>query len=136
MSAGDFPPASAATSLAALIALGTTFAQIVRAETAALRKGERASFEALTASKSAYLETLKQSMTALEPQRSTASAVERERWVAVAADCEAALQENAKLIAGEQLHAAAMMDMLRQMLRQRQTGAAGYGRDGRLKPRI
>lgn len=136
MSVGDFPSASPATSIAGLIALGTTFAQLVRAETAALRKGERGSFETLTARKSEYLEILKQSLTALEPQRSGASAVERERWLTVAADCEAALQENAKLIAGEQLHAAAMMDMLRQMLRQRQTGAAGYGKDGRLKPRL
>jgi len=135
MSAGDFPPASQATSFAALIALGTTFAEIVRAETTALRKGERGGFEALTARKSEYLETMKQSLAALEPQRAKASAVEKERWVAVATDCEAALQENAKLIAGEQLHAAAMMDMLRQMVRQRQSSATGYGRDGRLKPR-
>lgn len=135
MSAEDFPPANQATSFAALIALGTTFAAIIRAETAALRKGERTGFEALTARKGEYLETLKQSLAALEPQRAKASAVEKERWTAVATDCEAALQENAKLIAGEQLHAAAMLDMLRQMVRQRQATSTGYGRDGRLKPR-
>lgn len=135
MSAGDFPPASPATTIADLIALGARFAQIVRAETTALRKGERAGFEALTARKTEYLDMLKQSLTALEPQRAAASAVEKERWMAMAVDCEAALQENARLIAGEQLHAAAMMDMLRQMVRQRQSSAAGYGRDGRLKPR-
>ncbi|MCW0232305.1 MAG: hypothetical protein OJJ21_01775 [Ferrovibrio sp.] len=136
MSMGDFPSASPATSIAGLIALGTTFAQLVRAETAALRQGERSSFETLTARKAEYLDCLKQSLAALEPQRASAGAVERERWLAVAADCEAALQENAKLIAGEQLHAAAMMDMLRQMQRQRQSTAAGYGKDGRLKPRL
>ncbi len=135
MTAEEFPAAGPATSFAALITLGTVFAQVVRAETAALRKGERSRFEALTVRKGEYLDCMKQSMAALEPQRAKASAVERERWLAVAADCEAALQENAKLIAGEQLHAAAMMDMLRQSMRQRQSNLTGYGRDGRLKPR-
>jgi hypothetical protein len=135
MSADDLPPASPATDFAGLIALGIAFAHVVRAETAALRRGERGNFEALTARKAEYLDALRQSMAVLEPQRAKATVGDRERWVIVATDCEAALQENAKLIAGEQLHAAAMMDMLRQMLRQRQSNATGYGRDGRLKPR-
>jgi flagellar biosynthesis/type III secretory pathway chaperone len=132
----DFPPASSASDFAGLIALGVSFTAIVRAETEALRKGERGGFEALTARKGEYFDCLKQSLAALEPQRAKAKDVDRKRWQEVAADCEAALQENAKLIAGEQLHAAAMMDMLRQQMRQRQTSAVGYGRDGRLKPRI
>jgi flagellar biosynthesis/type III secretory pathway chaperone len=132
----DFPPASPAGDFAGLIALGLVFTTVVRAETEALRKGERSSFEALTARKGEYFDCLKQSLAALEPQRAKANAADRKRWQEVAAECEAALQENAKLIAGEQLHAAAMMDMLRQQARQRQTGAVGYGRDGRLKPRI
>jgi flagellar biosynthesis/type III secretory pathway chaperone len=132
----DFPPASPAGDFAGLIALGLVFASVVRAETEALRKGERSSFEALTARKGEYFDCLKQSLTALEPQRAKTNATDRSRWQEVAAECEAVLQENAKLIAGEQLHAAAMMDMLRQQARQRQTGAVGYGRDGRLKPRI
>lgn len=131
----DFPPASPASDFAGLIALGLAFTGIVRAETEALRKGERGSFEALTARKGEYFESLKQSLQTLEPQRSRASAADRKRWQEVAADCEAALQENAKLIAGEQLHNAAMMDMLRQQMRQRQSSSVGYGRDGRLKPR-
>jgi flagellar biosynthesis/type III secretory pathway chaperone len=134
--APDFPPASPASDVAGLIALGVVFASVVRAETEALRKGERGSFEALTARKGEYFDCLKQSLAALEPQRAKAKDADRKRWQEVAADCEAALQENAKLIAGEQLHAAAMMDMLRQQARQRQTSAVGYGRDGRLKPRI
>jgi flagellar biosynthesis/type III secretory pathway chaperone len=133
--AAAFPPARPATGFAGLIALGAAFADIVRAETAALRSGERSRFEALTARKAEYFECLKQSLAALEPQRAKAAAVDRERWQEVAADCEAALQENAKLIAGEQLHAAAMMDMLRRQVQQRQSSAVGYGRDGRLKPR-
>lgn len=132
----DFPPASPASDFAGLIALGVSFTAIVRAETEALRKGERGSFEALTARKGEYFDCLKQSLATLEPQRTKAKDTNRKRWQEVAADCEAALQENAKLIAGEQLHAAAMMDMLRQQMRQRQTSAVGYGRDGRLKPRI
>lgn len=132
---GSFPPAAPATTLAGLVALATTFAAVIRAETLALRKGERESFEAFTACKADYAEILKQSMEALAPQREKASAKERADWAAIAADCEAALQENAKLIAGEQLHAAAMMDMLRQTFRQRPSNSAGYGRDGRLKPR-
>lgn len=132
----DFPPASPASDVAGLIALGVVFASVVRAETEALRKGERGSFEALTARKGEYFDCLKQSLAALEPQRAKAKDADRKRWQEVAAECEAALQENAKLIAGEQLHAAAMMDMLRQQARQRQTSAVGYGRDGRLKPRI
>lgn len=132
----DFPPASPASDFAGLIALGLAFTAIVRAETEALRKGERGSFEALTARKGEYFDCLKQSLATLEPQRAKAKDADRKRWQEVAADCEAALQENAKLIAGEQLHAAAMMDMLRQQMRQRQTSAVGYGRDGRLKPRI
>ena len=134
-SATDFQPASPAADFAGLITLGTTFASIVRAETVALRDGERDRFEVLTARKSEYFECLKQTLAVLEPQRAKASAADRKRWQEVAADCEAALQENAKLIAGEQLHAAAMMDMLRQQMRQRQSSAVGYGRDGRLKPR-
>lgn len=134
--AADFPPATPASDFAGLIALGLTFACVVRAETEALRKGERGSFEALTRRKSDYFDCLKQSLEALDPQRARASAADRKRWQEVAADCDAALQENAKLIAGEQLHAAAMMDMLRQQMRQRQTSSVGYGRDGRLKPRI
>ena len=134
--APDFPPASPARDFAGLIALGVSFTAIVRAETEALRKGERGSFEALTARKGEYFDCLKQSLAALEPQRAKTKDADRKRWQEVAADCEAALQENAKLIAGEQLHAAAMMDMLRQQMRQRQTSAVGYGRDGRLKPRI
>ncbi|MFN3400520.1 MAG: hypothetical protein ACK4Z4_09300 [Ferrovibrio sp.] len=132
----DFPPASPASDFTGLIALGLVFTAIVRAETEALRKGERGSFEALTARKGEYFDCIKQSLAALEPQRAKAKDADRKRWQEVAADCEAALQENAKLIAGEQLHAAAMMDMLRQQMRQRQTSAVGYGRDGRLKPRI
>jgi len=132
----DFPPASPANDFAGLIALGLAFTAIVRAETEALRKGERGSFETLTARKGEYFDCIKQSLAALEPQRAKAKDTDRKRWQEVAADCEAALQENAKLIAGEQLHAAAMMDMLRQQMRQRQTSAVGYGRDGRLKPRI
>ncbi|QDO97438.1 flagellar protein FlgN [Ferrovibrio terrae] len=132
----DFPAAAPATDLAGLIALGLVFTTVVRAETDALRKGERSSFEALTARKGEYFDCLKQSLAALELHRAKANAADRARWQEVAAECEAALQENAKLIAGEQLHAAAMMDMLRQQARQRQTGAVGYGRDGRLKPRI
>jgi flagellar biosynthesis/type III secretory pathway chaperone len=132
----DFPPASPASDFAGLIALGEAFTAIVRAETEALRKGERGSFETLTARKGEYFDCLKQSLAALEPQRAKANAAESKRWQEVATDCEAALQENAKLIAGEQLHAAAMMDMLRQQMRQRQSTSAGYGRDGRLKPRI
>ena len=107
----------------------------MRAETEALRGGERAGFEALTARKGEYFDCLKQSLATLEPQRAKASTADRQRWLEVATDCEAALQENAKLIAGEQLHAAAMMDMLRQQMRQRQATSVGYGRDGRLKPR-
>lgn len=133
--AADFPAASPAKDFAGLIALGLAFTAVVRAETEALRKGERGGFEALTARKSDYFERLKQSLAALEPQRAGASAADRKRWQEVATECEAALQENAKLIAGEQLHAAAMMDMLRQQMRQRQTSSTGYGRDGRLKPR-
>lgn len=136
MTAPDFPPASPAGDFAALIALGQAFASVVRAETEALRKGERGSFETLTARKGEYFDCLKQSLAALEPQRAKAKDADRKRWQEIAADCETALQENAKLIAGEQLHAAAMMDMLRQQLRQRQTSSAGYGRDGRLKPRV
>ncbi|MEK9968558.1 MAG: hypothetical protein VW600_05450 [Ferrovibrio sp.] len=135
MDPAKLPPAGQAASFAALIGLGTTFAEIVRAETAALRAGERTRFEALTARKAEYFECLKQSLAVLEPQRAKASAADRKRWQEVAADCEAALQENAKLIAGEQLHAAAMMDMLRQQIRQRQTSSIGYGQDGKLKPR-
>lgn len=137
MSSGtaDFPAASPAKDFAGLIALGLAFTAVIRAETEALRKGERGSFEALTARKSDYFECLKQSLATLEPRRAGASAADRKRWQEVATECEAALQENAKLIAGEQLHAAAMMDMLRQQMRQRQTSAMGYGRDGRLKPR-
>jgi flagellar biosynthesis/type III secretory pathway chaperone len=131
----DFPAASPASDFAGLIALGLAFTAVIRAETEALRKGDRGSFEALTARKSDYFECLKQSLAALEPQRAGASAADRKRWQEVATECEAALQENAKLIAGEQLHAAAMMDMLRQQMRQRQTSSMGYGRDGRLKPR-
>lgn len=134
--AADFPPAIPVSDFAGLIALGLAFGNIVRAETDALRKGDRGGFEALTRRKSEYFDCLKQSLEALEPQRGRASAADRKRWQEVAADCEAALQENAKLIAGEQLHAAAMMDMLRQQMRQRQASSAGYGRDGRLKPRI
>lgn len=133
--ASDIPPAVPATDFAGLITLGTVFATVVRAETEALRKGERGGFEALTARKGEYFECLKQSLEALEPQRAKASAADRQRWLEVATECEAALQENAKLIAGEQLHAAAMMDMLRQQMRQRQATSVGYGRDGRLKPR-
>lgn len=133
--APDFQPPREATDFAGLIALGTVFADIVRAETEALRRGERASFEALTTHKSAYFECLRQSLATLEPRRAKATAPDRKRWQEVAADCEAALQENAKLIAGEQLHAAAMMDMLRQQMRQRQSSSVGYGRDGRLNPR-
>lgn len=135
-SAPDIQPPSEAKDFPALIALGTAFADIVRAETEALRKGDRTGFEALTAHKSAYYECLKLSLATLEPQRPKASAADRKRWQEVAADCETALQENAKLIAGEQLHAAAMMDMLRQQARQRQSSSIGYGRDGRLKPRV
>ena len=134
--AADFPPATPAADFAGLIALGLAFTKVVRAETEALRGGERGGFEALTARKLEYFECLKQSLAALEPQRAKASAADRQRWLEVATDCEVALQENAKLIAGEQLHAAAMMDMLRQQMRQRQTSSVGYGRDGRLKPRI
>lgn len=134
--AAAFPPASPASDFAGLIALGLAFTGVVRAETAALRSGERDSFEALARRKSEYFDCLKQSLETLEPQRAKAGAADRKRWQEVAADCEAALQENAKLIAGEQLHAAAMMDMLRQQMRQRQTSSVGYGRDGRLKPRI
>lgn len=133
--AADFPPASPASDFVGLIALGLAFAKVVRAETEALRRGERGGFEALTRRKSEYFDCLKQSLETLEPQRARANAVDRQRWQEAAADCEAALQENAKLIAGEQLHAAAMMDILRQQMRQRQTGSVGYGRDGRLKPR-
>ena len=133
--ATDFPSAGPAADFAGLIALGVAFTNVVRAETEALRNGERGRFEALTARKSEYFEYLKQSLEALEPQRAKASTEDRKRWEDVAADCEAALQENAKLIAGEQLHATAMMDMLRQQMRQRQSSAIGYGRDGRLKPR-
>lgn len=133
--APDIPPASPVRDFAGLIALGVAFTGIVRAETEALRRGERERFEALTARKGEYFECLKQSLQTLEPQRSRASAADRKRWQEVAADCEAALQENAKLIAGEQLHNAAMMDMLRQQMRQRQSSSVGYGRDGRLKPR-
>lgn len=136
MSAAEFPPASPASDFAGLIALGLAFTRVVRAETEALRKGERGSFEALTARKSDYFDCLKQSLEALEPQRAKASAEDRKRWQDVATDCETALQENAKLIAGEQLHAAAMMDLLRQQMRQQQASSVGYGRDGRLKPRI
>lgn len=135
MAAADSPSPGLASDFAGLIMLGLAFTDIVRAETEALRKGERGSFEALTARKGEYFECLKQSLAALEPQRATVSAADRQRWQQVATECEAALQENAKLIAGEQLHAAAMMDMLRQQIRQRQTSAVGYGRDGRLKPR-
>lgn len=133
MNETDFPPATAATGFPALIALAETFARIVRAETAALRSGERAGFDALTRRKAEYQATMQQSMTALEAQKDRASSQDRERWRAAAADAEAALQENARLIAGEQLHAAAMLDMLRQTLRERST--AGYSRDGKLKPR-
>ena len=135
MTAGDVPPAVPAATIAELIALGARFAEIVRAETAALRQGERTNFEALTAHKANYLEVLKRSLVTLEPERAKAGAVEKERWLAIAIDCETALQENARLIAGEQLHAAAMMDMLRQMMMRQQATAVGYGRDGRLKPR-
>ena len=134
--AADFPPATPAADFAGLIALGLAFTKVVRAETEALRGGERGGFEALTARKGEYFECLRQSLATLEPQRAKASAADRQRWLEVATDCEAALQENAKLIAGEQLHAAAMMDMLRQQMRQRQTSSIGYGRDGRLKPRV
>jgi flagellar biosynthesis/type III secretory pathway chaperone len=133
--AADFPAANPANDFAGLIALGLAFTAVIRAETEALRKGERGSFEALTARKSDYFECLKQSLAALEPQRAKANAADRKRWQEVATECEAALQENARLIAGEQLHAAAMMDMLRQQMRQRQSSSTGYGRDGRLKPR-
>lgn len=133
-SADDFPPAAPAADFAGLIALAGTFTGIVRAETEALRKGERGRFEALTKRKSEYFDCLRQSLETLEPQRARASAADRTRWQEVATDCEAALQENAKLIAGEQLHAAAMLDALRQQMRQRQASAVGYGRDGRLKP--
>lgn len=135
MSDTDFPPAPAAESFTALIGLVETFGRIVRAETAALRSGDRAGFEALTARKNEYQIALQHGMTALEPQRAKAAAADRQRWQAAAAEAETALQENAKLIAGEQLHAAAMLDMLRQSLRRQQGNAVGYGRDAKLKPR-
>lgn len=130
-----FPPAPAAATFAALIDIVETFGRIVRAETAALRSGDRPAFEALTARKAEYQTALQTGMTALEPQRAKAAAPEKQRWQTAAAEAEAALQENAKLIAGEQLHAAAMLDMLRQNLRQQQSSAVGYGRDAKLKPR-
>lgn len=130
-----FPPAPAAATFAALIDIVETFGRIVRAETAALRSGDRPAFEALTARKAEYQTALQAGMTALEPQRAKAAAPEKQRWQTAAAEAEAALQENAKLIAGEQLHAAAMLDMLRQNLRQQQSSAVGYGRDAKLKPR-
>lgn len=136
MSETDFPPAPAAGSVTALIGILETFGRIVRAETLALRGGDRAAFEALTARKAEYQTALQAGMTALETQRAKAAAPEKQRWQAAAAEAEAALQENAKMIAGEQLHAAAMLDMLRQSLRQRQSTAVGYGRDAKLKPRI
>jgi hypothetical protein len=135
MSDADFPPAPAAASFTALIDLVETFGRIVRAETIALRGGDRSAFEALTARKAEYQTALQAGMTALEPQRAKAAAPEKQRWQAAAAEAEAALQENAKLIAGEQLHAAAMLDMLRQTLRRQQGNAVGYGRDAKLKPR-
>lgn len=135
MSDTDFPPAPAAASFTALIELVETFGRIVRAETAALRSGDRAGFEALTARKAEYQNALQQGMTVLEPQRAKAAAPEKQRWQTAATEAEAALQENAQLIAGEQLHAAAMLDMLRQSLVRRQTNAVGYGRDAKLKPR-
>lgn len=136
MSDTDFPPAPAATSFTTLIGIVETFGRIVRAETAALRSGDRPAFEALTARKAEYQDALQTGMAALEPQRAKAAAPDKQRWQAAAAEAEAALQDNAKLIAGEQLHAAAMLDMLRQSLRQQQSGAVGYGRDAKLKPRI
>lgn len=135
MSDPGFPPATAAASFTALIAVLETFGRIVRAETASLRAGDRAGFEALTVRKAEYQAVLETGMAALEPQRAKATPADKERWRQAATEAEAALQENAQLIAGEQLHAAAMLDMLRQSLMRQQAGAVGYGRDARLKPR-
>lgn len=127
-----FPPAAAAAGFPGLIALAETFTRIVRAETEALRRGERQGFEALTARKGEYHAVLQDSMAALAPRRDQATPQEREAWRKAAAEAEAALQENAKLIAGEQLQTAAMLDMLRDSLRR---NSIGYGPNARLKPR-
>jgi flagellar biosynthesis/type III secretory pathway chaperone len=131
----DLPPAVVPDSFHGLIALAEVFGRVVRAETRALKDGNRDLFETLTARKAEYHEALREGMGALEHQRNQAPVEVRERWRSVAGDCEKALQDNAKLIASEQLHAAAMLDMLRQTLRRQQMQSVGYGRDGRLRPR-
>lgn len=131
----EFPPATVPDSFHGLILLAEIFARVVRAETRALKDGNRDLFEALTLRKGEYHEALREGMGALEHQRNQATVEVRERWRSVAGDCEQALQDNARLIAGEQLHAAAMLDMLRQTLRRQQMQSVGYGRDGRLRPR-
>lgn len=131
MTTPDFPPPVPAADFGALATLAETFAAVVRAETAALRDGDRAGFERLTGTKEAYHAALKTSMTVLEPKRAGARPAERQRWEAAATACEAALQENGQLIAGQQLHNAALLDLLRRQLRQQQSSMVGYGRDAR-----
>ena len=136
MLAEDILPAAPAHNVGALIALMQRFTQIVSAETAALRDGERDSFEALTARKREYFEMLRHSLASLEGSRTSASAAEREIWQTAAATCETALLENARLIEAEQVHASTLLGEWRAAMQRRTAATLTYGRDARtrLKP--
>lgn len=133
MTHDEIPPAAPAGSIQAAIELMRQFAGIVTMETEALRAGTRGSFESLTERKREYLAALQESLASLEPLRRSAGAADRERWRTAAIACEAALRENAKLIEGEQAHAAELMDELRAVVRDRYSATLTYGRDA--KPR-
>jgi hypothetical protein len=135
VSTEEFPPASPAGSFGALIALTQRFTQALIAETTALRAGDRNRFEMLTACKRQYFEALRQSLTALEPVRASAPAAEREAWRNAAAACETSLQENARLIEAEQVHAAALLGEWRAAMQQRMDATLTYGRDARARPK-
>lgn len=136
MSSEEFPPVSPAGSIGGLITLAKLFRQVLTAETAALRAGDRARFETLTACKRQHFEALRQSLADLEPVRARASAAEREAWQDAAAACETALLENARLIEAEQVHAAALLGEWRAAMQRRMDATLTYGRDARtrLKP--
>ncbi len=116
-----------------MIALAQRFTEVILAETAALRDGDRNRFEMLTGRKREYLDAVRQSLAALEPLRAGIPAKEREDWEKTAAVCETALQENARLIEAEQVHAAALLGEWRAAMQKRMDATLTYGRDGRAR---
>lgn len=132
----ELPPAAPAGSIGGLVTLMELFTQVVTAETAALREGERSRFDALTERKREYFTVLRDSLAGLKGCHSAPTAEEREIWKTAAASCEAALLENARLIEAEQVHAATLLGEWRAAMERRAAATLTYGRDARtrLKP--